>query len=99
MATLEHLSTVVDADHPLTRAVWSARVEATGRADVATVFPAWTDAALLAHFAAIPCVVLGPGDLALAHSPRENVPLAEVAEAALIYSAAAVRFTSPGGRA
>jgi acetylornithine deacetylase/succinyl-diaminopimelate desuccinylase family protein len=99
MATLEHLSTVVDEDHPLARAVESARVEATGRADVATVFPAWTDAALLANFAAIPCVVLGPGDLALAHSPRENVPLAEVAEAALIYSAAAVRFTAPGDRA
>jgi len=99
MATLEHLSTVIAADHPLARAVEGARAEASGRAEAATVFPAWTDAALLANFARIPCVVLGPGELALAHSPRESVPLAEVAEAALIYASAAVRFTSHGGRA
>lgn len=99
MATLEHLSTVLDENHPLARAVEGARAEATGRAEAKTVFPAWTDAALLANFARIPCIVLGPGDLALAHSPRENVPLAEVAEAALIYASAALRFTSSGGRA
>lgn len=95
MASLEHLSTVIGEQHPLARAVELARAQATGRDDAATVFPAWTDAALLANFASIPCVVLGPGDLALAHSPRESVPMAEVAEAARIYAWAALRFTSP----
>jgi acetylornithine deacetylase/succinyl-diaminopimelate desuccinylase len=99
MATLEHLPTFIDDGHPLARSVADARSAVTGRAEPATVFPAWTDASLLANFARIPCVVIGPGDLALAHSPLENVPLTEVAEAALIYAGAAVRFTAPGGRA
>jgi succinyl-diaminopimelate desuccinylase len=91
-ATLEHLATVTAEDHPLAVAVDSARLAVTGRAERPTSFPAWTDAAHLANFAQIPCVVLGPGDLALAHSPRESVPLAEVADAARIYAMAAVGF-------
>jgi len=94
MATLEHLPTVVAADHPLAVAVEAARAEVTRRAEVPTSFPAWTDASLLHNFASIPCVVLGPGDLALAHTPDENVPLHEVAEAARIYAEAAIRFVS-----
>jgi acetylornithine deacetylase/succinyl-diaminopimelate desuccinylase len=92
MATLEHLATVIPADHALAAAVESARVAVTGRAERPTSFPAWTDASLLSNFARVPCVVLGPGDLALAHSPQESVPLAEVAEAARIYAQAAVGF-------
>ena len=96
MASLEHLSTAIDAEHPLARAVEAARARVTGRAEAPTAFPAWTDAALLASFASIPCVVLGPGDLAHAHSPRESVSLAEVADAARIYAEAAVEFGAPG---
>jgi succinyl-diaminopimelate desuccinylase len=92
MATLEHLATVIPAEHPLAVEVDSARRMVTGRAERPTSFPAWTDASLLANFARVPCVVLGPGDLALAHSPRESVPLTEVAEAARIYALAAVGF-------
>ena len=39
-------------------------------------------APLLAAFGCIPTVILGPGDLSLAHSPRESVPTAEIVEAA-----------------
>jgi len=88
MQTLEHLPAVLDASHPLAVAVASV----LDRRDAPTAFPAWTDASLLSSFAGIPCVVLGPGDLALAHSPRESVPLAEVREAAGIYARAAVAF-------
>jgi acetylornithine deacetylase/succinyl-diaminopimelate desuccinylase len=93
MHTLEHLPTIVDAGHPLARSVEDARREITGRDESPTVFPAWTDASLLSNFAGIPCVVLGPGDLALAHTPRENVLLSEVDEAAAIYARAATTFT------
>jgi acetylornithine deacetylase/succinyl-diaminopimelate desuccinylase len=58
-------------------------------------FPAWTDGGLLAVHAGIPTVILGPGDLALAHSPREAVPVAELAAAARIYAAAALAFCAP----
>jgi acetylornithine deacetylase/succinyl-diaminopimelate desuccinylase len=92
MATMDHGPTVVDADHPLARAVAAACEAVTGARQAPGAFPAWTDAALLANFGGIPAVVLGPGDLAVAHSPREFVPLAEVAAAARIYAAAALRF-------
>ena len=39
-----------------------------------------------------PAACDAPGDLAVAHSPRELVPLAEVAEAARIYAAAALEL-------
>ena len=96
MNSLEHLPAILEPDHALARAVEAARRAVTGRNDEPTVFPAWTDASLLTNFAAIPCVVLGPGDLALAHTPRESVPLAEVDEAAAIYLEAARRFTEGG---
>lgn len=91
MATLEHRSTVLAAEHPLARALGAAAA-AAGQAAPPTAFPAWTDAALLSHFAGIPSAILGPGDLAHAHSPREHVPLAEVEQAALIYARAAQLF-------
>jgi acetylornithine deacetylase len=46
----------------------------------------WTEASVLsAH--GIPAVVLGPGDIALAHGPDEYVRLAELEAAATIYRA------------
>jgi acetylornithine deacetylase/succinyl-diaminopimelate desuccinylase len=92
MATLEHLPTVLDAAHPLAVATSAACRAVRGRDEAAVAFPAWTDAALLAEFGGIPSLVLGPGDLSLAHSPGERVPLAEVEEAARIYAATALAF-------
>jgi acetylornithine deacetylase/succinyl-diaminopimelate desuccinylase len=92
MLALEHLPTVLGEDHPLARTVAAACGAERGRRDEPASFPAWTDASLLANFAGIPCVILGPGDLALAHSPAESVPLAEVREAARIYARAAADF-------
>jgi acetylornithine deacetylase/succinyl-diaminopimelate desuccinylase len=92
MATLEHVSTTLSAGHPLSRAAESACRAARAKDEEPVAFPAWTDAALLAEFGGIPCVVLGPGDLSLAHSPDERVPLAEVEEAARIYAGTALAF-------
>ncbi len=92
MATLEHRSTVLPPDHALAQTLLRAARAAQGKERPAVAFPAWTDAALLANFAGIPCAILGPGDLAHAHSPREHVPLGEVEEAALIYALAAQSF-------
>ena len=61
------------ADHPLVRLC----AELSGRAP-ATV-PFGTDAVALQALA--PCVVLGPGDIGLAHTPEERVPVAELAAA------------------
>ena len=92
MATLEHRSTVLEGDHPLAKALVRSATTAQGEERPVVAFPAWTDAALFSNFSSIPSIVLGPGDLAHAHSPREHVPLAEVEEAALIYALAAQTF-------
>lgn len=95
MATLEHIALATDAEAPIARAAARA-IAAVGEMSPATAFPAWTDGALLAGFASIPTVLLGPGDLADAHSPRESIAAAEIDQAALIYAALAVEFCSPG---
>lgn len=92
MATLEHLSSVIDPAHPLARAAREACESVTGTTQTALAFPAWTDAGLLANFAEIACVILGPGDLSVAHTPWESIPVAEVVDAAAIYRESALRF-------
>jgi acetylornithine deacetylase/succinyl-diaminopimelate desuccinylase len=96
MATLEHLPAVIDPEHPLTRAARAACLTVTGEAQSDLAFPAWTDAGLLANFASIPCVILGPGDLSVAHTPWESVPLAQVTDAVAVYREAARLFCGGG---
>ena len=100
MATLEHVALDTPDDHPLAAAVREAVLAVRGTPAEERPFPAWTDGALLAEFGGIPCVVFGPGDLALAHSPRESIPVAAIDEAARVYAETAIRFTDPdAGRA
>jgi len=70
----------VSLDAPITRAL-DAAIRATGRDVRVEGMPAWTDAALL-NDAGIPTVCFGPGDIALAHSAEEYVPVAEIDAAA-----------------
>jgi acetylornithine deacetylase/succinyl-diaminopimelate desuccinylase-like protein len=55
--------------------------DATGRPAVTA--PYGTDASVLQEIA--PCVVLGPGDIAVAHTPRESVSLAALAAAVPLF--------------
>jgi acetylornithine deacetylase/succinyl-diaminopimelate desuccinylase len=96
MATLEHLPSVIDPAHPLARAARTACESVTGVAQTELSFPAWTDAGLLSSFAAIPCVILGPGDLSVAHTPWESVPVSQVVDAVSIYREAARLFCGGG---
>lgn len=94
MATMLHGPLVIDPSHPLVEAAQDAFRD-LGRAPVPlTVFPAWTDGALLSREAGIPTLIWGPGELALAHSAEESVRLDEVVLAARLYAAAARRFTT-----
>ncbi len=65
------------ADHPLIRLA----VAETGQA--ARTAPYGTDASELQDLA--PCVVLGPGSIATAHTPRECVAVAELAAAVPLF--------------
>lgn len=66
----------VALDAPIARALDEA-LRATGRDVRVEGMPAWTDAALL-NDAGIPTICFGPGDIALAHSAEEYVPVAEI---------------------
>lgn len=92
MATMVHGPLEAPPDHPLVASARAARREVCGRDEEPGAFPAWTDAALLWREAGIPCVIMGPGDLGLAHSAEESVPVDEVTQAAMQYAALALRF-------
>ncbi len=92
MSSLLHVALVTPPDSPLAMAAQAARREVCGEVGELTTFPAWTDGALLSGYAGIPTIILGPGELSLAHSPRESVPVAEIAEAARIYAHLALSF-------
>ena len=64
-------------DHPLV----ALAVRETGQAPRTAAYG--TDATELQALA--PCVVLGPGTIAVAHSPGEHVPLAELARAVPLF--------------
>jgi acetylornithine deacetylase/succinyl-diaminopimelate desuccinylase-like protein len=71
------------ADHPLVRLC----ADIAGRPP--TTAPYGTDASELQALA--PCVVLGPGDIAVAHTPAENVRVAELSAAVPVLMALAER--------
>jgi acetylornithine deacetylase/succinyl-diaminopimelate desuccinylase-like protein len=70
------------ADHPLIRLA----VTATGHQ--ASTAPYGTDASVLQELA--PCVVMGPGDIGLAHRDGEHIPLADLVAAVPVFTAMAV---------
>lgn len=96
---IERRPFATDAASPLARAAAAACRAVTGAEPEFGAFPAWTDGGRLADAAGIPTLILGPGDLSLAHSPREAVPLAEVTGAARIYTELARRFCAPAAGA
>lgn len=90
--TLERIPFATPADDPLARAVAAACHSVTGQVPEFGAFPAWTDGGMLAGPGGVPTLILGPGDLSLAHSPREALPLAELVEAAHLYAAVVQEF-------
>jgi acetylornithine deacetylase/succinyl-diaminopimelate desuccinylase family protein len=94
MATMLHGPLVIDQGHPLVLAARGALQDEGRPEGPLTVFPAWTDGALLSREAGIPTLVWGPGELALAHSAEESVAVEEVLLASRLYAASARRFTA-----
>ena len=72
------------ADHPLVQAV----ADATGQAP--RTAPYGTDASQLQAIA--PCVIVGPGDIDVAHSPREHVHVAELERAVGVFAGLCARW-------
>jgi len=92
MATMEHVALKTAEDDPVVQAAAEARRKVCGSVGELGAFPAWTDGALLAEFGGVPTIILGPGDLAVAHSPRESIEIEQVMDAARLYAIAATEF-------
>jgi len=69
----------VSVDAPIVQAL-SAGIRAENLPVTVTGMRAWTDAALL-NEAGIPAICFGPGDLTLAHSAEEFIPMVEIDQA------------------
>lgn len=93
MATMIHGPMTIDPNHPLVQAAQKALKDFEHPTEPLTVFPAWTDGALLSREAKIPTIIWGPGELDYAHSPEESIKLKDVSLAAELYAAASLHFT------
>lgn len=94
MSTMIHGAVTIDRQDPLVRSAQRALADCGQPGEPLTVFPAWTDAALLSREAGIPSIIWGPGALDYAHSPEENIKTDDVLLAADLYAACARAFTS-----
>ncbi len=89
---LPHEPFCIDEKDPLVQSVQRA-FERTGHPyEGVTTFPAWSDAGVMSSFTDMKCIIMGPGDLALAHSANESIDVEEILEAALIYGCLAYDY-------
>ena len=92
MATMIHGPLTIDRRHALVKAAEKAFMDLGCEVGTLTVVPAWTDGALLSREADIPTIIWGPGELNTAHSPTENIRLADVHQAAALYAQTALNY-------
>ena len=95
MATMIHGPFTIDPEHPIVKSAQKALAGMGGPKEDLTVFPAWTDGALLSREAKIPTIIWGPGALDHAHSPEECIRLEEVHDAVELYAATALSYCEP----
>ena len=81
----------VPSDHPLPVGLAQAVEAVTGRTPALLGEPYGADMRLFIDEGSTPCVIFGPGDVKLAHSADEHVPLDEVEACARVLAAWAVR--------
>jgi acetylornithine deacetylase len=81
----------VPSDHPLPVGLAETVEAVTGRRPELLGEPYGADMRLFINEGATPCVIFGPGDVKVAHSADEHVPLAEVEACARVLAAWVVR--------
>lgn len=81
----------LDGAHPLIAEVSGAVATVSGRTPEQGAAPYGSDLRLYAGLGGIPTLHYGPGDVRLAHAPREQVPIAEVVDVARTLLLLAVR--------
>ncbi len=92
MATLDHMPVDIPLDDPLVTHLSDALRQLGIQEPQIVSFGGWTDASLIGNYAHIPVLNFGPGDLAVAHSRLEYVPVEELRLATLAYALLANRL-------
>ncbi|MFL5676778.1 MAG: ArgE/DapE family deacylase [Chloroflexota bacterium] len=87
----------VPSDHPLPVGLAETIEAVTGRRPVMLGEPYGADMQMFVNVGATPCVIFGPGDVRVAHSADEHVPLGEVVDCARVLAAWVRRELVPGG--
>jgi acetylornithine deacetylase len=77
----------VPSDHPLPVSLAETIEMVTGRRPALLGEPYGADMRLFVNVGETPCVIFGPGDVKVAHSADERVPLAQVEDCARVLSA------------
>jgi len=77
----------VPADHPLPAGLAAAAESVTGRRPALLGAPYGADMRLFVNVGDTPCVIYGPGDVRVAHSADEHVPIDEVEACAAVLAA------------
>ncbi len=57
-----------------------------------SVCPAWTDAGFMSNETDMTCIVLGPGEMSVAHSVHESIEIEQLDKAALVYALTAIDY-------
>lgn len=86
MATMDHMPVEIPVDDPLVTDLKDALTELGVLEPRLSAFGGWTDASLIGNFAHIPTLIFGPGDLSVAHSRCEYVPVEELRTGTLAYA-------------
>jgi len=87
----------IPPDHPLPVGLAETVESVTGRRPVLLGEPYGADMQMFVNVGATPCVIFGPGDVRVAHSADEYVPLAEVVDCARVLAAWVRRELLPEG--
>lgn len=86
MATMDHMPVEIPLDDPLVVDLKASLFELGISEPRIAAFGGWTDASLIGNFAHIPSLIFGPGDLSVAHSRCEYVPVEELRTSVLSYA-------------
>lgn len=82
--TMPHIPFCTDENSPLVKAAENA-LDREGMTPVLTCFPAWSDAGFMNALTKSECIVLGPGDLSVAHSIHEKISKKQLLTAVSVY--------------
>lgn len=86
MATMDHMPVDIQLDDPLVTNLQSVLRQLGIQEPRIAAFGGWTDASLIGNFGHIPVLNFGPGELSVAHSRNEYVPVEDLRLATLAYA-------------